>query len=146
MSYQSTFERPSHAVRIRSRVAATVCVGVSHVLVTLPAQYLIRILTAFRVGAAPASVAQASAARDAVVAASLRCANQDGCLLRSVSSVILCRLRGVWPTWCVGVHSQPPFSAHAWIEVDGALINEVLRPESLNRLVSIDPPRPGSSK
>jgi hypothetical protein len=32
---------------------------------------------------------------------------------------LLCRLRGQWPTWCVGAWRIPPFGAHAWVEADG---------------------------
>ncbi|WP_372502979.1 lasso peptide biosynthesis B2 protein [Streptomyces rhizoryzae] len=40
------------------------------------------------------------------------------CLQRSLATALLCRLRGVWPTWCTGVRT-PPFSAHAWVEAEG---------------------------
>ncbi len=75
-----------------------------------------------RGGAAPATAAQALLARRAVVAVSLRCAGQ-GCLQRSIATALLCRLRGVWPTWCTGVRTDP-FAAHAWVEVDGQPVGE----------------------
>ncbi|SDD36273.1 lasso peptide biosynthesis B2 protein [Actinokineospora iranica] len=81
-----------------------------------------RVLTRVSAGARPATVEQARWARERVVAASARCAG-EGCLPRSIATALLCRLRGTWPTWCCGVRVQP-FLAHAWVEVDGAPVDE----------------------
>jgi hypothetical protein len=45
------------------------------------------------------------------------------CLQRAIATALLCRLGGVWPTWCTGVRTAP-FAAHAWIEVDGQPVGE----------------------
>jgi hypothetical protein len=82
-----------------------------------------------RRGAAPASAAQARAARDTVVAVSLTCAAREGCLPRSLATVLWCRLHGTWPVWCVGARRLPPFGAHAWVEVDGIPIDEPYPPD-----------------
>jgi hypothetical protein len=58
------------------------------------------------------------------VAVSLHCAAREGCLARSLATVLLCRLRGGWPTWCVGARRLPPFAAHAWVEADGVMVGE----------------------
>src|SRR2546425_1053219 len=63
-----------------------------------------------RRGARPASFEQAMAARDTVVAVSLACASREGCVPRSLATVLLCRLRSQWPTWCVGARRLPPFA------------------------------------
>ena len=62
------------------------------------------------------------ARREEVVSVSLRCAGQ-GCLQRSIATVLLCRARGRWPTWCTGVRTSP-FAAHAWVEAEGQLVGE----------------------
>ncbi|RFU38878.1 lasso peptide biosynthesis B2 protein, partial [Actinomadura logoneensis] len=72
--------------------------------------------------ARPATAAQALAARQAVVAVSVRCAGQ-GCLRRSVAVALLCRMSGSWPDWCTGIRLEP-FRAHAWVEADGAAVGE----------------------
>ncbi|MFB9925137.1 lasso peptide biosynthesis B2 protein [Amycolatopsis halotolerans] len=98
-------------------------VGVATVLIWLSPKHLCAILEFARRGARPATFDQARDARRAVVAISLRCAG-DGCLLRSVATALLCRAHGAWPTWRTGVRTQP-FSAHAWIEADGQVVDEI---------------------
>jgi hypothetical protein len=80
-------------------------------------------------GTRPATFDQAKAARDAVVAVSLICAGREGCLARSLATVLLCRLHGQWPTWCLGARRIPPFGAHAWVEVEGIPVGEEYPPD-----------------
>ncbi|MFB4313075.1 lasso peptide biosynthesis B2 protein [Actinomadura sp. 21ATH] len=104
------------------RIAAWVVVVVARGLVRLSPGRLRRVLEAVRGGARPATVAEAAAARRAVVAVSVLCAGQ-GCLPRSVATALLCRLGGSWPDWCTGVLTEP-FRAHAWVEAEGAPVGE----------------------
>ena len=90
-----------------------------------------------RRGAKPATFEQAKAARDAVVAVSLHCAAREGCLARSLATVLLCRLRGHWPTWCVGARRLPPFAAHAWVEADGIMVGEDYPPDYFRILFTV---------
>ncbi|GAA0608805.1 hypothetical protein GCM10010174_27590 [Kutzneria viridogrisea] len=85
--------------------------------------------------AAPATAAQALAAREDVVAVSLLCAGQF-CLQRSLATALLCRLRGVWPTWCSGVRTAP-FGAHAWVEVDGQPVGEPHGCAAYRRIITV---------
>ncbi|MGH3242292.1 MAG: lasso peptide biosynthesis B2 protein, partial [Spirillospora sp.] len=97
-------------------------------------------------GARPATAAEAQAARDAVVSVSVRCAGQ-GCLQRSVATVLLCRLGGAWPDWCTGVLTQP-FRAHAWVEVAGTPIGEgpAMPPFRKVMAVSVERRRPANEE
>src|SRR6266545_484172 len=61
---------------------------------------------------------------DAVTAVSLTCAAREGCVARSLATILLCRLRGRWASWCVGARRVPPFGAHAWVEVGGIPVGE----------------------
>ncbi|NUP40023.1 MAG: lasso peptide biosynthesis B2 protein, partial [Streptomyces sp.] len=88
-------------------------------------------------GARPATAEQALAARRAVVAVSLRCAGQ-ACLQRSIAAALLCRSRGVWPTWCTGVRTSP-FEAHAWIEAAGEPVGEPYPAGHYRPLLSVAP-------
>jgi hypothetical protein len=90
-----------------------------------------------RHGARPATFDQAKAAREAVVAVSLHCAAREGCLARSLATVLLCRLRGRWPTWCVGARRLPPFAAHAWVEAGGVMVGEDYPPDYFRTLFSV---------
>jgi hypothetical protein len=70
-----------------------------------------------------------------VVSVSTLCAGQ-GCLPRSIAAALLCRARGSWPGWCVGVRTAP-FAAHAWIEADGDPVGEPLGTESFRRVIVV---------
>ncbi|SEM64669.1 lasso peptide biosynthesis B2 protein [Streptacidiphilus jiangxiensis] len=107
---------------LRRRPLPLLAVGAARVLARVKPARLRRILEFARRGARPATVEQAAAAREQIVAVSLRCAGNN-CLQRSVAAALLCRLRGTWPTWCTGVRTHP-FAAHAWIQVDGEPVGE----------------------
>ncbi|WP_223840304.1 lasso peptide biosynthesis B2 protein [Saccharopolyspora pogona] len=80
-------------------------------LARLPPHRIRAVLRFLVAGAAPATREQALGARMDVVGTSAYCAG-NYCLKRSLAAVLLARLRGAWPTWCVGVR-RAPFSAHA---------------------------------
>ncbi|MFE2192372.1 lasso peptide biosynthesis B2 protein [Streptomyces olivaceus] len=104
------------------QVVPLLVVFVAGILSRLFPSRLRAVLEFTRCRVAPATADQAAAARAAVVAVSLRCAGQ-ACLQRSVATALLCRVRGTWHTWCTGVRANP-FSAHAWVEVEGAPVGE----------------------
>jgi len=87
-------------------------------------QQLRRSLRRLASGARPASYDEAKLARDHVLTMSPLCRGGSACLTRSISVLLLCRIRGVWPTWCVGVIAAPPFAAHAWVEAEGRMVDE----------------------
>jgi hypothetical protein len=99
-------------------------VTVAKLLATQPPARIRRILLRLRRGAVPATREQAGHARDAVMTVSLACAGREGCLPRSLATVLLCRFQGRWAAWCVGVRKLPPFGAHAWVEVDREFVGE----------------------
>ncbi|MCC3769817.1 lasso peptide biosynthesis B2 protein [Streptomyces sp. UNOC14_S4] len=101
-----------------------VAVVTARLLAALPPDRIRLALRLVRLGAgAPASPEQALAAREAVTAASARCATSHGCLQRSLAVVLLCRMNGVWVTWCTGVRTRP-FRSHAWVEAAGTPVGE----------------------
>jgi len=112
------------AVPLRLRVLTRLVVGVAWLLALQSPRRIRRVLSWLRRGARPATFEQAQAARDAVVTVSLVCAGREGCLPRSLATILLCRLRGQWPTWCVGARKLAPFGAHAWVEVAGVPVGE----------------------
>ena len=129
--------RPGAVRRSLRRIAILFAVGVARLLAALPPRRLRSVLSILRTGAAPASVAQAAAARTAVVAAGLD-RTGEGCLPRSIATALLCRFSGTWPTWCVGVHSQP-FAAHAWVAVNGQPIGEDFEPGHFHPILTVPP-------
>ncbi len=120
---EAVFYHPG-SVPLRRRIPTRLAVGAARLLATQPPRRIRIVLGRLRRGARPATFAEAKAARDNVVAVSLACAGREGCLPRSLATVLLCRVRGQWPTWCVGARRLAPFSAHAWVEADGVPVDE----------------------
>jgi hypothetical protein len=107
---------------LRRRPLPLLAVGIARLLARLTPLRLRAVLEFARRGAPPATAELARNARDEVVSVSLRCAGNH-CLQRSIATVLLCRARGAWPTWCTGVRTHP-FTAHAWVEADDQPIGE----------------------
>ena len=125
------------AVPLPRRIVAYLAVAGARLLATRSPRRIRLDLGWLRRGARPATFDQAKAARDAVVAVSLACAGREGCLARSLATVLLCRLRGHWPTWCVGARRLPPFAAHAWVEADGIMVGEDYPPDYFRVLLTV---------
>lgn len=122
---------------LHRRVMPWLAVVVARLLARAKPARVRAVLEFARRGARPATAEQALAARRAVVAVSLRCAGQ-ACLQRSIAAALLCRSRGVWPTWCTGVRTSP-FEAHAWIEVAGEPVGEPYPAGHYRPLLSVAP-------
>ena len=122
---------------LHRRVMPWLAVAVARLLARAKPARVRTVLEFARRGARPATAEQALAARRAVVAVSLRCAGQ-ACLQRSIAAALLCRSRGVWPTWCTGVRTSP-FEAHAWIEVAGSPVGEPYPAGHYRPLLSVAP-------
>ncbi|MCO1580720.1 lasso peptide biosynthesis B2 protein [Crossiella sp. SN42] len=111
-------------VPLPRRLLVWAVVPVARLLARARPRRIRAVLRVLRTGARPATFDEALAARQSVVAASLVCAVREGCLPRSLAVVLLCRLAGRWPEWCVGVRTLPPFGAHAWVAVQGVPVGE----------------------
>lgn len=122
---------------LHRRVAPLIAVASARLLAGVKPARLRVVLEFARRGARPATADQALNARQAVVAVSLRCAGQ-ACLQRSIAVALLCRSRGVWPTWCTGVRTSP-FEAHAWVEVVGEPVGEPAPAGHYRSLMTIPP-------
>lgn len=117
---------PEEPVRVplSSRLLVSLIVPTSKVLSRKPPQRLRQLLGRLSAGARPAGYAETKLARDQLLTASALCRGRSACLTRSLSVLLLCRTRGIWPTWCVGVLTASPFTAHAWVEADGRMVDE----------------------
>jgi Transglutaminase-like superfamily len=120
---EAVFHRP-RSVPLPRRVLVHVAVGAARLLATQSPRRIRRVLGFLRRGAEPATFDQVRAARDAVTAVSLTCAAREGCVPRSLATILLSRLHGRWASWCVGARRIPPFGAHAWVEVGGIPVGE----------------------
>src|SRR3712207_5607458 len=120
---------------LRHRVVPLFAVSAACLLAHLPPRRIKTVLGVLRTGAAPATYAQTQAARDTVVAASIFCAGET-CLQRSLAIALLCRARGIWPTWCTGIHTAP-FVSHAWVEADGQPVGEPFPAGYFHALITI---------
>ncbi|MDA2803405.1 lasso peptide biosynthesis B2 protein [Nocardiopsis suaedae] len=117
------------------RMAGRAAVLAALLLSRRPPRRIRSLLTLLRRRARPATAAEAQRARDTVVAVSALCAG-EGCLPRSLATVLLCRLHGAQPTWCTGVRTEP-FSAHAWVEAEGAPVGEPAPPGTYMPLMRV---------
>ena len=133
---EAVFYQP-RSVPFPRRVIARAAVGIARLLATQPPRRIRAVLGRLCRGAGPATFEQAKAARDTVVAVSLVCAAREGCVPRSLATVLLCRLGGAWPTWCVGARRVPPFAAHAWVEADGVMVGEDYPPDYFRTLLTV---------
>ncbi|KJS59580.1 lasso peptide biosynthesis B2 protein [Streptomyces rubellomurinus] len=131
--------RAATRLTLGRKLAARTAVGVARLLARKPPARIRVLLTKLSKGARPATYAEAEAARNAVVTVSLRCAAFEGCLPRSLATILLCRARGTWPTWVVGVRARPPFGAHAWVEAEGRMVDEGVDPAYFRSLFTVGP-------
>ncbi|MCC8250414.1 lasso peptide biosynthesis B2 protein [Saccharothrix luteola] len=130
---------PRRDIALPRRVAARLAVAAVRPIARWSPARIRAVLTVLRRGARPATHAEAKRARDAVLAISLTCAGPQGCLPRSLATALLCRMTGTWPTWCAGARKRPPFGAHAWVEVDGRLVDEQVPADYFIRLIVVPP-------
>jgi Transglutaminase-like superfamily len=133
---EAVFHQP-RSVPLPRRTLARLAVVAARLLATRSPRRIRTVLGWLRRGARPATFEQAKAARDTVVAVSLVCAAREGCVPRSLATILLCRLGGQWPTWCVGARRLPPFAAHAWVEADGIMVGEEYPPDYFRRLFTV---------
>jgi Transglutaminase-like superfamily len=133
---EATTIRP-RSVPLARRAQTRLAVGAAHLLATQPPRRIRTVLGWLRRGTRPATFEEAKAARDAVVTVSLACAAREGCVPRSLATVLLCRLHGQWATWCVGVRRLPPFGAHAWVQADGVAVDEDYPPDYFRPLFTV---------
>jgi len=122
---------------LRRRLMPLLAVGAARVLAHSPPRRIRAMLGFLRIGATPATYDQAKGARDAVLAVSVLCAGEN-CLQRSLATVLLCRIRGVWPTWCSGIRTGP-FCAHAWVEAHGQPVGEGYPAGYFRPIISVRP-------
>ncbi|MCC3767858.1 lasso peptide biosynthesis B2 protein [Streptomyces sp. UNOC14_S4] len=141
MSIQEAVPYDPRSVPLGRRCVARLAVGCAHLLAVLPPHRIRTVLTRLRGGSRPATLAEASAARETVLAVSLAAGGQKGCLVRSLATVLLCRWYGQWPTWCVGVRVRPPFAAHTWVEAEGVLVGEGAPSDYYRRFFAVECPR-----
>ncbi len=144
MSIEMSMRTPRREVPLRRRVVARMAAAVARPLARLRPRRLEQLLRRLRTGAAPATYDQALAAHDAVIAAAAHCAGIKQCLPRSIAICLLCRLNGVWPTWCTGVRTGP-FRAHAWVEAEGRPVAEIPGLDRYSLLMCVPPAAPSAA-
>jgi hypothetical protein len=131
---------PAPRLSFPRRLEARTAVLAASVLSRWTPRRIRTVLVRLSAGQRPATHHEAEQAWDAAVGVSLRCAGRRGCLVRSLAVVLLCRRRGAWVTWCVGVRDAGPAGAHAWVEADGRPVRE--QPgtaEAYRRVLSVGP-------
>lgn len=123
------------STRRRATIGSTVLA--SRALSCLPPRRLREVLTTVAQGATPADYLQTRRVRDEVLTASALARGDSSCLMRSISTALVCRTEGLWPEWCVGVLNTPPFTAHAWLEAEGEIVDEPLTSSSFAKFFTV---------
>lgn len=123
--------RPWLAVRAHAAVAA------ARLLAAMPPAVIAQALTMLVRGAGRAEPDRVLTWRGAVNSVSRRCAGQ-GCLQRSIAIMLLARSYGVAPAWKTGFMPDP-FTAHAWVEVDGSPVGEPAAVASFRTVLAVVP-------
>lgn len=141
MSLSEVVRHNPAAVGFGTRWGVRAVVVAARLLATRRPARIRRVMELASRGARPAGAAEATRAHTAVTAVSLVCAGREGCLPRSIAVALLCRVRGTWPTWCVGVRRLPPFAAHAWIEAGGEPVGENIPADYFRLFYSVPPVR-----
>lgn len=93
MSTSQVVPHDPQSVPLGPRLVTRLAVGCAHLL-TRPPTRIRKVPLRLRPGARPAALAEAARARETVLAVSLAAGGQQGCLPRSLATVLLCRLRG----------------------------------------------------
>lgn len=109
-----------------NKIQVHAAVSIAKILHKHSPERIRRVLTSISRGARSATYEEARQVRDEVLTLSPLCRGGSACLIRSLATVLVCRARGIWPTWCVGVITAPPFAAHAWLEAEGQIVDEPL--------------------
>jgi hypothetical protein len=132
---------PSRTLRPGPVVRGTVLVAVlvARRLARLSPQRLRAVMTTLSGGARAADYDEARQARDEVLNLSARCCGPEACLPRSIAVALVCRSRGTWPAWCVGVLAAPPFLAHAWVEAGGQMVDEPVDSDFYRKFFAVGP-------
>lgn len=137
MSVPEAIHYDPRAVPLRRRLETRLAVGLARLLATRSPHRIRTMLGPLGRRSRPATIEEAKVARDSVVAVSLVCAGPEGCLTRSLATVLLCRAHGSWPTWCVGARRLEPFTAHAWVEAEGVAVGEDYPPDYFRTLMRV---------
>lgn len=137
MSATQVVPHCSRGVPLRLRLRVRVASVLAAPLARLSPARIRAVLTWLRRGASPAAYGDAAALRAATVGVSLPAAGPEGCLRRTLTVALLCRSRGIWPTWCVGVTTLPPFRAHSWVEAEGRVVGEDVPATHFAKLIAI---------
>ncbi|MFD6392229.1 lasso peptide biosynthesis B2 protein [Nocardia sp. NPDC060259] len=130
---------PEAEGRRGERFSARWAVRVARIIVMLPPHRIEWLLNKLHRGSSPAAFDDAERWRRRVVEVSPAAAGRYGCLIRSVATTLLGRRYGAWPTWCVGVRTELPFAAHAWVEAEGKLVGEPGDMATFSRLIVVGP-------
>ncbi|MFI5783368.1 lasso peptide biosynthesis B2 protein [Nocardia sp. NPDC051570] len=141
MSAPEAVRYQPRSVPLPRRIVVRLVVLAARLLATRSPRRIRGVLGWLSRGVPPASFEQAITARRTVVAVSLACAGLKGCVVRSLATALLCRSRGQWPVWCVGARRVPPFDAHAWVEAEGAMVDEPYPPDYYRVFFTVPPHR-----
>ena len=126
-------ENIDRSLFLESKISVIIAV----VLSKLPPMYIEKVLGYITKGSEKADECDVYKWINTIEHYSLICRG-NGCLVRSLSVMVLGALNGSTPVWCTGVKTTP-FSSHAWVEVDNKPIGELMPLDSYMKLMVVQP-------
>lgn len=130
-------ERGTKSASLRERALARIAVVIAFALLKATPRTVMSVLSFVVRGGARPGMDEVQRCRQLIVGVSLTCAG-EGCLPRSVATAVLSRMLGYGVSWRTGVRDRP-FTAHAWVEIDGVPVGETTSVASLSVLLAVDP-------
>lgn len=121
----------------RVRRLARAAVVAAHVMSRLPPALLEQVMGRVVSRGRRPDVSVVQQYRRAVVSVSTACAG-EGCLPRSIATALVAGMNGEAVSWRTGV-KDAPFTAHAWVEVDGRAVGEAAEVSTFSVVLSATP-------
>lgn len=107
----------------KGRVVVVFSIWAAGLLKHLPPAFTAQTLRRLMNAKPSADYAEVLRLRGEICHRSLACASPAGCLQRSIAISVACALFGKSVDWVAGF-MNPPFRAHAWVEVKGHPVGE----------------------
>lgn len=147
MSTPMELSRTAESCTRTDRVLGMLCVPFATLLLRMRFDRLVALTGRLAaITARPVTVTETSSMVAAVRRAARHHPGRIACLEEAIAVVVLAALRGRTVTWCVGARLMP-YTAHAWVEVEGKPVGQPSSPERpYLLLLRAGPPSPTSQR
>lgn len=124
MTTPGSFAAESRVLPLKQRVLIGLVVITAHTLAGRRPRWIRGIIRLLHRGSHPGTYEQVKAAQDSITTVSSAYSQQHWCMQRSLATILLCGLRGLSATLCIGIRGSVLTGAHAWVEAEGVPVGE----------------------